>query len=77
MTLSGEEAPRRLEILRKSRNLFDLMRAGKPVDMDNMKGFYTELFQDIKKQKERIGGNFAVAHVLIFKELKDLMRCTL
>lgn len=74
LSLQGDGALRRLEILKRSRNFFDLLRAGEHVEIDYIKDFYVEMFQDIRKQKERIGGHFAVAHVLIFKELKDLMR---
>ena len=31
-------------------------------------------YRDIKKQRERIGGDWAVAHVVLYKEWRDIMR---
>ena len=37
--------------------------------------FYAEMATDIKKQRERIGGNWAVAYVLLYKEWRKIIRC--
>ena len=42
--------------------------------MDLVREYYTEMFGDLKKQKDRIGGTFAVAHVIMFKEVKQILR---
>ena len=42
--------------------------------MDKVKRFYRELTGDIRTQKERIGGHWAVAHVVFSREIRDMMR---
>ena len=32
------------------------------------------MFEDIAKQRKRIGGDWAIAHVIFGKDVKDLMR---
>ena len=50
------------------------MMKGLDINMDAVKAFYRELAMDIKTQKERIGGDWAVAHVLIHREIRDMIR---
>ena len=49
------------------------MMQGLDFNMDAIKSFYRELAMDIKTQKQRIGGDWAVAHVLINREIRDMM----
>ena len=50
------------------------MMKGLDINMDAVKAFYRELAVDIKTQRERIGGDWAVAHVLIHREIRDMIR---
>ena len=50
------------------------MMQGLDFNMEAVKSFYRELAMDIKTQKQRIGGDWAVAHVLINREIRDMMR---
>ena len=54
--------------------MFAPLRSGQDVDIALVREYYTAMFADIKSQKDRIGGNFAVAHVIMFQEVKDIMR---
>ena len=53
------------------------MMQGLEFNMEAVKSFYRELAMDIKTQKERIGGDWAVAHVVFRKEIRDMMRLVL
>ena len=50
------------------------MMKGLDFNMDAVKSFYRELAMDIKTQRERIGGDWAVAHVVFKREFRDLIR---
>ena len=50
------------------------MMQGLDFNMEAVRSFYRELAMDIKTQKERIGGDWAVAHVVFRKEIRDMMR---
>ena len=39
-----------------------------------MKTFYGALAEDVGSEKKRIGGDFAIAHVIVSKEIRDKMR---
>ena len=55
---------------------FDLMSQGRVNDMDlsKMLPFYKNMSTDIKIQRERIGGNFAIAQAVISQEMRDEIR---
>ena len=48
--------------------------AGQEYDRDLLLEFYRNMFEDIAKQRKRIGGDWAIAHVIFGKDVKDLMR---
>ena len=48
--------------------------AGKVCDRELMKSYYAAMAQDIGSEKKRIGGDFAIAHVILTKEVRDKMR---
>ena len=50
------------------------MMQGLEFNMEAVKSFYRELAMDIKTQKQRIGGDWAVAHVVFRREIRDMMR---
>ena len=64
----------RVEIVKMSNNQWPAIMKGLDFDMEAIKSFYRELALDIKTQKERIGGDWAVAHVVFRKEIRDMMR---
>ena len=71
----GQGARERSEVIREANAEWAGMMKGLDINMDALKGFYRELAMDIKTQKERIGGDWAVAHVLIHREIRDMIRC--
>ena len=46
------------------------MMQGLYFNIKAVKSFYRELAMDIKTQKQRIGGDWAVAHVVINREIR-------
>lgn len=64
----------RSQIINASKNIFGEIMAGKEYDKEVFKKFYQEMGEDIKREKERIGGDFAVAHVVLTKEVRDVLR---
>ena len=49
----------RSQIINASKNIFGEIMAGKEYDKEVFKKFYQEMGEDIKREKERIGGDFA------------------
>ena len=47
---------------------------GKEYDKEMMLEYYRHLAADIAKEKERIGGDFAIAHVLLDAEVRAAIR---
>ena len=62
------------EVIREVNSEWAPMMQGLAFNMEAVKRFYKELAMDIKKQKERIGGDWAVAHVVVKREIRDLLR---
>ena len=48
--------------------------SGQEYDKELFKNYYKEMCKDITKQKERIGGDWAIAHVVFSREIRDMMR---
>ena len=44
------------------------------LDMEIMGKFFNEMALDIKKQRARIGGDWAIAAVVMFRELRDILK---
>ena len=72
--LKGPGAKERSDVIREVNSEWPLMMQGLDFDMDKVKRFYRELTGDIRTQKERIGGHWAVAHVVFSREIRDMMR---
>ena len=47
---------------------------GHPYNIEELKKFYHAMATDIQKEKNRIGGNWAVAHMVLQKEVRDYLR---
>ena len=54
--------------------VFTDIMAGKPNESEPLMNYYRALGEDVKRQKERIGGNWAIATVLHSQKCRDLMK---
>ena len=72
--LKGPGADTRLEMLTKTRDMWLDLFAGKAFDREMMTTYYSHMAADIGAEKKRIGGDFAIANVVIIKEVRDKMR---
>ena len=61
-------------MLKETTDVFYKLMSGEDFDKDLLKKYYKEMGEDIKREKEKIGGSFAIAHVVLFKETRDLLR---
>ena len=64
----------RADIVTAANAQWPMIMKGLDFDMEAIKSFYRELALDIKIQKQRIGGDWAVAHVVFSREIRDMMR---
>ena len=64
----------RSALLKESNEVWGALMKGEEFDKEVWVRFYTEMALDIKREKERIGGNFAVAHVILYRWTRDLIR---
>ena len=72
--IQGPGAKERGAMLKETTDVFYKLMSGEDFDKDLLKKYYKEMGEDIKREKERIGGSFAIAHVVLFKETRDLLR---
>ena len=72
--LKGPGADARKELLGKVQDIWTDVMTGKDFDREMMKTYYTAMAEDIGAEKKRIGGDFAVAHVILLREVRDKMR---
>ena len=61
-------------IVQKAQSLWGKLMSGQEYDKELFKNYYKEMCKDITKQKERIGGDWAIAHVVFSREIRDMMR---
>ena len=48
--------------------------AGLEYDKDVVNEYYAAMCKDIMEQKKRIGGDWAIAHVVFSRDVRDMMR---
>ena len=72
--LKGRGREERQVVLKASMSCWQGLMSGEDYDKAALAAYYTALAQDIKTQKERIGGDWAVAHVVVKKEHRDAIR---
>ena len=72
--LSGPGAEERKAMIQRTMVIWEDLMAGKEYNVDLMLEFYKHLALDIKTEKKRIGGDFAIATVLLKKCARELMR---
>ena len=64
----------RSDLLKESNEVWGALMKGEEFDKEVWVSFYTEMARDIRREKGRIGGNFAIAHVLLYRWTRDLIR---
>jgi len=72
--LKGEGLAERKKICAKLFEFFKDIIEGKEGDKENMKPFYEEVCNDILRERKRIGGDWAIAAVVMTRELRDFIR---
>ena len=72
--LKGPGAEERKAMIERTNNLWSDMMAGKEFSMELMLEFYEHMALDIKREKERIGGDFAIATFIPTREARDHLR---
>ena len=72
--LKGPGMEERKKVSQSCQKIWPDLVAGKDYDKEMFREFYQALAGDIKEQKKRIGGDWAVAHVLLTREMRDSMR---
>jgi len=73
-TLKGQGMEERLELMKKMAPVWDNLMTGKEYDKELILEYYHHLAADIAKEKKRIGGDFAIAHVLLDAEVRAAIR---
>ena len=64
----------RLDLVATGRKNFVEMINGNEYDFNQLCKFYTSLSEDIKNEKKRIGGDFAVTHAVPLRKFRDHIR---
>ena len=72
--LKGPGMEERKAVVKKCQNVLGDMMAGNDYDKEIMLEFYRHMAEDIANEKKRIGGDFAIAHVLLTAEMRATMR---
>jgi len=72
--LVGEGAKQRQEMVRKVNQEFIKMLAGEEHDQEVMVEGYRAMCADIKRERARMGGDWAVCCVLLTREIRDIVR---
>merc|ERR1711962_725821 len=72
--LVGEGVEERREVCHQGVKQFEALMKGDGYEVEPMKAFYKEMCRDIKRERARIGGNWAIATVISSRSLRDLVR---
>jgi len=72
--LRGQGAEERKAVLKKVQAHWGSMMQGKDYCKEALREYYSLMAEDIAKEKKRIGGDFAIAHVLLTVDFRALMR---
>ena len=72
--LKGEGLETRREICQKGVKTFMKFMAGEEFDSELIDDFYELLGKDINNERERIGGEWAIAGVVINRDIRNLLR---
>ena len=72
--LKGNGAKERALLMKSCEKLWQQVMSGAEYDEAELNKYYIALAEDIKKQKERIGGDWAIAHVILNESARAEMR---
>ena len=72
--LRGEGMEERKAVGKKIQKTWANLMQGKEYDKEALLEYYSLMAADIASEKKRIGGDFAVAHVLLSAEVRAAMR---
>jgi len=72
--LKGPGMEERQAVVKKFQTIFGDIMAGNPHDKEGQLEFYRHMAADIDREKKRIGGDFAIAHVLMTAKIRKFMR---
>merc|ERR1719427_995517 len=72
--LKGPGMEERQAMLKKTRNIFGDILAGKDYNKEQLLEYYGHMASDIAREKRRIGGDWAIAHVLVSADVRAFMR---
>ena len=64
----------RVQLMRRANTVWGPLVAGLEYDKDILLEFFSGLALDIKQQKQRIGGDWAVAQVAFSRTVRDHLR---
>ena len=73
-TLKGPGDEERKAMIQRVMTVWGDMMAGKEYDTELMMEYFEHLALDIKREKKRIGGNFAIATVVFDRQGRDHLR---
>merc|ERR1712179_823857 len=72
--LKGPGMEERQSVVKKCQNAWGDLMAGNEYDKEVLIEYYRHMAEDIASEKRRIGGNFAIAHVLLTSEVRAAIR---
>ena len=72
--LKGPGSTERADMLAKTQDMWVDLMSGKGINRELMRTYYSAMAEDIGSEKKRIGGDWAIAHVILVKEIRDMMR---
>ena len=73
-TLKGPGTEERKAVIQKVMTVWGDLMAGRDYDKELMMEYFRHLALDIKREKKRIGGNFAIATVVFDRQARDHLR---
>ena len=74
MYYEGPGVRERAALLRGCNQIWGQLMKGEEHDKELFRRFYQEMARDIRRERRRIGGDFAVAHVVLHRENRDRIR---
>ena len=72
--LKGEGMKERQAMLKRVRGVWGDLLQGKDYDKNLFADFYRQMAADINSQRKRIGGDWAVAMVIMTADIRELLR---
>jgi len=72
--LKGPGMEKRKAVIKTMQSVWGDLMAGNEYDKEKLLEFYHHMAADIAREKKRIGGDFAIAHVLLTADIRAAMR---